>query len=163
MKLYEISNDYQGLLALAEDGELTQEAIADTLEALDTGFVGKVRNCVMVLKEIEAGAAAAKTEMERMKSLADSRQKQADRMKEYISENMKYIGKDKLDLGIFSLTLKKPTKVADIDDESKIPKGYWVEVPATERLDKKALLDALKAGPVEGARLKDGKRALLIK
>ena len=163
MKLYEISNDYQGLLALAEDGELTQEAIADTLEALDVAFEDKARNCVMVLKEIEAGASTAKTEMERMKSLADTRQKQADRLKEYISENMKSIGKDKLDLGIFTLTLKKPTKVAEIDDEAKIPKDYWVEVPATERLDKQALLDALKAGPVEGASLKDGKRALLIK
>lgn len=163
MRLYEIRDEYLGLLSLAEDGELSHEAIADTVEALDYEFEDKARNCIMVMKELEAGAETARAEMERLKALAENRKKQAERVKEYVSANMQAINKDKMDLGIFSLTLKKPTKVAEVLDESKIPEAYFVEIPATKKLDKRSLLADLKSGPVNGAELKDGKRALLIK
>lgn len=163
MKLYEIKDEYRGLLSLAEDGELTAEAIADTLEAIEAEFTDKARSCVMVLKELEAGASAAKAESERLKALADSRAAQAERLKEYIADNMKAIEKDKLDLGIFALTLKKAAPVVDVLDESVIPERFFVTVPETKRLDKRALLADLKDGEIPGAALKDGKCALIIK
>jgi len=163
MKLYEIANEYRELLAMVEDGELSADDIADTLEAMDASFEDKARNCLMVMKELEAAASGAKAEADRLSALASSRKAQAEKLKEYVSENMQSTNKDKMDLGIFALTLKKATKVVDVKDESSIPKTYFVEVPATEKLDKASLLAALKVGPVDGAELKDGKRALIIK
>jgi prophage DNA circulation protein len=163
MKLYEIANEYRELLAMVEDGELSADDIADTLEAMDASFEHKARNCLMVMKELEAAAAGAKAEAERLSALASSRKTQAEKLKEYVAANMQSTNKDKMDLGIFALTLKKAAKVVDVKDETKIPKAYFVEVPATEKLDKASLLAALKAGPVDGADLKDGKRALIIK
>ena len=34
-KLYELTDDYKGLMQLVEDGEFTAEEIADTLEGVD--------------------------------------------------------------------------------------------------------------------------------
>lgn len=162
MKLYEISNDYQGLLALADEGGLTQEAIADTVEALDHEFTDKARNCLMVVKQLEGQADTAKKEYERLKSLSDAYSKQAENLKEYIRYNMEATKKDKLDLGLFKLTLKKPTITADVLDESKIPAQYFTVIPESKKLDRRSLLADLKDHPIEGAELKPGKRALLI-
>lgn len=163
MKLYDIRNDYLGLLALAEDGELTHDAIADTVEALDHEFEDKARNCMMVVKHLEGQAEVAKKEYERLKALSDSYAKQSDSLKDYVRLNMQALEKDKMDLGIFKLTLKKPTMTAEVLDESKVPGDYFTVVPETKKLDKRALLSDLKNGPVEGAELKEGKRALLVK
>lgn len=163
MKLYDIRNDYLGLLALADEGGLTHEAIADTVEALDHEFADKARNCLMVVKHLEGQANTAKAEYERLKALSDSYARQADSLKEYVRLNMEALNKDKLDLGIFKLTLKKPTITADVLDESKIPAQYFTVMPETKKLDKRTLLADLKDHPIEGAELKPGKRALLIK
>lgn len=163
MKLYEIKDDYLGLLSLVENGDLTQEQIADTLETIDDDFHDKTKNCLMMIKHFEGQAQVAKSEAERLKALADSRAKKADEIREYVRFNMEAAKKDKMDLGIFSVTLKKPTKTVGVVDESKIPARYFRVIPESRQLDKKSLLADLKNQEVAGAELKDGKRALLIK
>lgn len=163
MKLYEISEEYRELLRLVDDGELSAEDIADTVEAIDSEFEVKARQCIAVMKEIEGSASVAKVEAERLTALAKSYQNSADRLKDYVRTNMEATGKDKMNLGIFNLTLKKPTEVAAIVDEGKIPEAFYQVIPETKKLDKRELLRALKLGPVDGAQIEHGKRALLIK
>lgn len=163
MKLYEIKDEYQGLLQMVDDGELTAEDIADTLEAIDAQFDDKARQCVAMMKEIEGYASIAKAEADRLSGIAKQYQNSAERLKEYVRVNMEMTGKDKLALGIFNLTLKKPVQVAAVVEETKIPQSFFKVIPETKQLDKRELLAALKLGPVDGAKLEDGKRALLIK
>jgi hypothetical protein len=64
---------------------------------------------------------------------------------------------------LFKLTLKAATKKTKVLDESKIPSEFFVTIPESKQLDKRALLAALKLGEIEGAELEDGKRALTIR
>jgi len=163
MKLYEIASEYNQLLQMVDDGELTAEDIKDTLEAVGTEFDDKARNCVMVVRQLQSESAAIEIEIGRLKNLQKRVENNHDRLLDYIKFGMISVNKDKLNLGIFSLTLRKPTKAVEVTDESKIPKLYFREVPATKEVDKALIKKALTDGyKIEGAKLVDGKRALMI-
>lgn len=164
MRLYEIANEFKGLMQLAEDGELSPEAIADTLEALTCEFEEKAKALIIIKKQIEAQASAFKDEIDRMQNLKKLCEKQSDDIEEYLRVNMVAIKADKFDLGLFKVTLRKATQAVEVIDESKIPSQYWRVIPESKAVDKSLIATDLKAEKeIEGARLIDGKRALLIK
>jgi hypothetical protein len=117
----------------------------------------------MLQREFEARLSAIKAEKERLSKLEKAQQTAIDRIEEYLRANMLATNHDKLDLGIFGLTLKKASlKLPDGIDESDIPSEYFKVIPETKTLDKVALLSAAKLGKVN-IELVEGKRALLIK
>ena len=164
MKLYEIANNYQQVLQLAEAGDLDEQTVKDTLESISGEFADKARNCMMIVRQLESDSGGIKAEIDRLKSLQDQADKVVESLKNYIKFGMETVGSDKLDLGLFKLTLKAPSKAVEIADESVLPEDYFVIVPETKRPDKSLISKALKDGfDVPGAKLVDGKRALLIK
>lgn len=164
MKLYEIANNFTHVLQLAEAGELDEQTAKDTLEAVGGEFEVKARNCMMIVRQLESDGAGIKAEIDRLKVLQDQNAKSVESLKEYIKSGMETIGSDKLDLGIFKLTLKAPTKAVEITNTEEIPQDYWRVIPETKAVDKSLIATMIKAGKeVPGARLVDGKRALLIK
>lgn len=164
MKLYEIANSYQQVLQMAETGELDEQTAKDTLESIGGEFSEKAKNCMMIVRQLESDSAGIKAEIDRLKALQNQSEKAAESLKNYIKFGMESVGADKLDLGIFKLTLKAPTKSVEIFDESVLPQDYFVVVPETKRPDKTLISKAIKDGfDVSGAKLVDGKRALLIK
>lgn len=164
MKLYEIANNYQQVLQLAEAGELDEQTTKDTLESIGGEFADKARNCMMIVRQLESDAAGIDTEIDRLKSLRNQTDKSIESLKDYIKFGMEATNCEKLDLGIFKLTLKAPSKAVEIFDESLLPTDYFVVVPETKRPDKSMISKAIKDGiDVSGAKLIDGKRALLIK
>lgn len=164
MKLYEIANNYQQVLQLAEAGELDEQTAKDTLESISGEFSEKAKNCMMIVRQLESDSAGIKAEIDRLKLLQDQTNKASESLKDYIKLGMESVGSDKLDLGIFKLTLKAPTKAVDIVDANLIPNEYWRVVPETKAVDKSLLSTMMKNGKeIPGAKLIDGKRALLIK
>lgn len=164
MKLYEIANNYQQVLQLAEAGELDEQTAKDTLESISGEFGEKAKNCMMIVRQLESDSAGIKAEIERLKSLQAQSDKAAESLKDYIKFGMESVGSDKLDLGIFKLTLKAPTKAVEVIDTSLIPNEYWRVVPETKTIDKSLIATMIKTGKeIPGAKLVDGKRALLIK
>lgn len=164
MKLYEIANSYQQVLQMAEAGELDEKTANDTLESIVGEFSEKAKNCMMIVRQLESDSAGIKAEIDRLKALQNQSEKAAEALKNYIKFGMESVGADKLDLGIFKLTLKAPTKAVEVTDTSKIPDEYWRVVPETKAVDKSLIATMIKTGKeVPGAILVDGKRALLIK
>lgn len=164
MKLYEIANNFAHVMDLAESGELDEQTAKDTLEAIGGEFEVKARNCMMIVRQLESDGAGIKAEIDRLKVLQDQNAKSVESLKEYIKSGMETIGSDKLDLGIFKLTLKAPTKAVEVTDATQIPSDYWRVVPETKAVDKSLIATMLKTGKeIPGAKLVDGKRALLIK
>lgn len=164
MKLYEIANQYQQVLQLAEAGELDDQSAKDTLESISGEFSEKAKNCMMIVRQLESDGAGIKAEIDRLKALQDQNSKSVESLKDYIKIGMEAVGSDKLDLGIFKLTLKAPTKAVDVIDAALIPDDYWRVVPETKAVDKALIATMLKIGKeIPGAQLVDGKRALLIK
>lgn len=163
MRLYEISAEFKELKLLVEQGEFTAEQIADTLEALNVTFEQKLINCMQVLQQLKYEEKYLGEEIERIESLKKSCSNNIEKLTEYVASNMAATEKDKVDLGLWKLTLKKPSPQLGAIDESKIPDTFFIEVPATKKLDKRALLAAAKENPIEGVQIVDSKRALLIR
>jgi len=164
MKLYEITNDMRELQALVDSEELTPEMIADTMEALDIQFKDKALAALKVRQHLLAEAAEIDKEIARLASLKAVPENNANRITEYIKNNMLALEADKLDLGLFKVTLKKASKKLGQIDEATIPSIYWTIVPETKKLDKRMLLKAAKdSDGLEGVELIDSERALTIK
>lgn len=163
MRLYEIANEFKAVMELAESGELPREALLDTIEAINLEFDEKAKNCLMMLKEFEGEGTKIEAELKRLEQLKQQCEKNSETLKEYLRENMQVMKRDKMDLGIFKVTLKAPSKAVEIVDEKKIPSQFWVTVPEQRKIDKASLAAELKLHPIEGAQLVDGKRALLIR
>lgn len=163
MKLYEIADEYNQLLQLVDAGELTAEMIKDTLESIDAEFENKARNCMMIVAQLDSDSEGINAQIERLKVLKKSVDTSRESLAEYVKNGMLSIGKDKLDLGIFKLSIRAPSKAVNILDESKIPSQFWRIIPESKVVDKNSLSAALKFGNIEGAELVDGKRSLTIK
>lgn len=149
MKLYEISETARKLQELLEAGEIDEQTVADTMEAI--GAEEKLESYCHVQKNLEAEVAAYKAEIERMTARKQSLEKQIDRLKAAQVEFLQASGQKKAKAGTFSLSLRESEAVY-VTDESEIPAAFWKPQPA--KLDKAAVKAALKAGEaVAGAAL----------
>ena len=66
MKLYEITGEILELLTMAEDLELDQKMIQDTMEGLDFEFEEKAEAYAKVVKTLEMDIAGLDEEIQRM-------------------------------------------------------------------------------------------------
>ena len=163
MKLYEISEQFRNLQALFDEDLIDAQAFEDTIQIIEASFADKARNCVMMQRELQARLSAIKAEKDRLSKLERSQNNAMELIEEYLRHNMEATNHDKLDLGIFSLTLKKASlKLPNEINESELPSEYFKVIPETKTLDKVALLSAVKSGKVN-IELVEGRRALLIK
>jgi hypothetical protein len=164
MRLYEISQEYTQLLQLVEDGELTHDMIADTLTAIDAEFDIKARNCMMIVAEFDKDLAGIQAQIDRLTALKKSSESSRENLVDYVKTEMLKTGKEKLDLGIFKLSIRAATQQLPPDiDESLVPSDYFVVIPESKRIDRRALLAAVKLNQVDGINLVDSKRSLTIK
>lgn len=164
MRLFDIAQEYVQLLQLVDAGELSADDVKDTLESINAEFDVKARNCMMVVRQLQADEDGIKKEIDRLTALKKSISSSSENLIDYIKAGMEATSKDKLDLGLFKLTLKVATKAVEVVDESQIPAKYFRVIPESKVVDKVALSKDLKDEiEITGAKLVDGKRALLIK
>lgn len=158
MRIYELTDAYQQIINLMEEGDAD---LTDTLESIDEALEVKLENTAKVIRTVEAEANAIKVEEERLKKRRQVMLNNADRMKQYIFEAMQATGKEKLKGVHVSLRLQNNPQSVNVLNDKAIPAHYLVEQPST--VDKKALLQDLKNGiAVEGAELKRGKSLHII-
>lgn len=164
MRLYDIAQEYIQLLRMVDDGELTVEMVADTLESINAEFDIKARNCMMVVAELDKDLAGLQVQIDRLTSLKKSTESSRENLVEYVKNNMLQINKDNIDLGLFKLSIRAATKqLPDEIDESLIDDNFFVVVPESKRIDRRALLAEVKIHPIAGIELVDSKRSLTIK
>ena len=162
-KLYEITNEMMQIEKLLCGGELTADELKDTIEALGIEYKQKVESILKIRLFKLDDAASIDREIERLTELRKPILNDVKHLEDYVKGSMVATSNDKLDLGLFKLTLRKPTKNLGAIDESKVPAEYWTEVPATKKLDKRGLLAAVKETEIEGVELIDSERSLTIK
>lgn len=163
MKLYEITENMAGLQALADTEDLSPELIADTMEGLQAEFSEKAVAVLQVRASMLGEVAMIDNEIERLVSLKKTPENNAKWLTEYLKTNMLATKTDKLDLGVFKVTLRKAMKKLGEVDESKIADTYWTVVPETKKLDKRLLLKDAKDVPIDGVEIVDSERSLQIK
>lgn len=157
-KLYELSSDFQQVQSLIEDG---QEGLQDTLESIELSIEDKLENIGKVYQNLKGEVAALKTEEKRLADKRKSIENNIDRLKAYSQDALAVVGKDKLQTGLFTFSIRKNAPKVIILDENDIPKDYLIE--QQPKVDKNLLKEAIKNGEkVPGVALEQG-RSLWIK
>lgn len=144
--MYELTNDYMAVLDMANNPDIPPEVIADTLEGISGEIELKAENSAIIIKELEAEMLKLKTEEIRLSSRRKAIENNIEVIKQRLYNAMKLTGKEKFKTALFNFTIgKNPVKLV-IDDESLIPKKYYVK--QEPKLDAAKLKEDLKAGAV---------------
>lgn len=151
MKLYEITGEILELLMMAEDLELDQKMIRDTMEGLDFEFEEKAEAYAKVVKTLEMDIAGLDEEIQRMTKRKATIKNNIDRLKRSLEGAMIATGKRKFKTPLFGFGIQKNPPSLNVLDESKIPAEFWIE--QQPKLDKKAALAYVKENKVDWAEL----------
>lgn len=122
MKLFEISDLYDDFMFAVENGEIEDEqAIADTLEAINGTAAEKIDNVASIIQHFEALAKLYKEKADSIAARAKQKQNQADSLKRYLAAHMLKMGMRDFESPNNKITFRK-SEAVDIADEA-----YFVE------------------------------------
>ena len=148
MKLYELSGQY---LELQDLEDIPEEALQDTLNALEGQFKEKAMNILHVIANSNGSIEAIDTEIKRLQEKKKRLVNAETRLKDYLRENMEATGITKITSDLFNVTLIKPRDMVVIDDEDQIDMEY---MRVSYAPDKTKIKEALKDGAeVAGAHM----------
>lgn len=149
MTLYELTGQLVELMEMAEDEEISAEAIKDTLEGLEGELEDKADGYARVIKSLESEAKALKEEEKRIANRRSVLENNAGRMKKALEEAMISTGKKNFKTLLFSFGIQKnggkQSIVMDTEDFTKIPKKYRLTTANMEAI-REALEDGRKLG-----------------
>lgn len=147
MTLYELTNDYLRLLEMAQDPDVDEQALKDTMEALDGEIEAKADGYAIVLKELASKEQLLDDEIKRLQARKKTIQNNEKNIKVNLEDAMRMTGKTKFKTERFSFGIQKnPPSVELVEDLdlSLIPDDYLTYAEPT--VNKKAVLETLKAG-----------------
>ena len=152
MNLYELTDSYQKILQLIEDGG---EGLEDTLESITDAIEEKADGYGKVIKNIEAQIEAIKNEEKRLADRRKSLESSVKRLKDSLYESMKLTETKRIKSELFTFNIQNNPPSLNIENEDAIPFEYYQ--PQAPKLDKKELLNAIKNGlEIEGVSVKQG-------
>jgi hypothetical protein len=140
--LYELSQTRIQLLDMADS--MDQEMFIDTLASIDEAIEDKVEGAAKLVRCIESDIEAIKAEEKRLADKRKSLENKVVSIKEYLQHEMEFAGLDKVKRPTLTVSIQLNPPSAEILDESLVPSLYMV--PQPDKIDKKAILEALKEG-----------------
>ena len=150
--LYHITSEQLKINELLEEleGELSPE-LEEALMINEDNFLAKSEGYIESIAYFKAKAEAAKVrieEMQRIKRVSENAEK---RLKERMQWAMETLGRDKMEVGLHKISLRR-TLAVNIISEAAVPNEY---VKVETSIDKVKLKEALKTGAIiPGAELK---------
>ena len=144
--LYELTAEYKELLEMAEEQNLTQADIKDTLEGMDYEFEDKADGYAKVLRSLDGKEEAISSEIKRLTEMKKVVANNKKAIKQNLENAMIETGKTKFKTTLFSFGIQKNPASVRIKDESLVPEEYRIKQP--DKIDKKLLIKALKEGAV---------------
>lgn len=133
MTLYELTGQFKGLLEMIEQGDVSPEALKDTLEGLDGEIEVKADGYAKVIKELDGQALIIKAEIDRLSSRKSSFESHIRALKESLQASMESTGKTKFKTNLFSFGIQKNPSRLIIDNQNEIPEKYLI--PQEPRID----------------------------
>lgn len=148
MTLYELSKDYKDLMDAIERGDIPEEAIEDTIEAVKLPRDEKLDNTACYIKDLKAEAQALTDEIQALQARKAAKVNLAERLKKYMQDSMNVMNIRKFESARAKVSFRKSTAVNVYDATAllhdKDAKQYLKfsdPVP-----NKTAIKEALKAG-----------------
>ena len=131
---------------MALDPDVDEQALADTMEAIDGEIEVKADGYAKVMKELKAIADARKAEAKRLLDGAKSAEANIDRMKAALMTAMKLTGKTKFKTELFGYNIQKNSPALKIDMPDRVPEEFLI--PQEPKIDSVAIKKELKEGVV---------------
>jgi hypothetical protein len=157
MKLYELTSSYQKIADLIDES-CPDESLEIALQQIEGAIEEKAEGIAKLIKTLDYDADIFKAEEKRLSDRRRAIENKRDRIKAYIKDQMEILGRDKIKLPTVTLALQNSPPAVNIVDDKTIPAKYLTIVPEQHVPDKKAILEALKAGQeVSGAEMTQGK------
>ena len=149
MNLYELTAEAKMIASLLETEELTPELEA-MLVINQQELTQKSIDYVKVIRNKEAYSDAIEAEIKQLKVKKDDNDRVIDRMKLMLKNSMMDSGIDKIESGIFKLSLRR-SEAVEVISIDQLPESLTV-VKKTVSADKLKIKEQIKNGiPVEGA------------
>ena len=145
MKLFELIDQYNKVLSMVDD-ESDVQAIQDTLEGIEGTITDKAESIAKLMKSIEADEQAIKAEEDRLKARREALTNRRLSIKDYLQNQLIEAKIDKLKGTMFTVWIQNNPPSVQIAEGAKVPEKYLV--PQEPQIDKRTLLDDLKAGAV---------------
>lgn len=147
--LFDLTEDYQLILASLEDGE-HDDVLIDELTINIDSLHDKADNYAYMIKQLESEAEALEVEARRLINKSESKKKSIAFLKDSLKFAAISYGNFKTSLHSFS-TVKH--EIVTVEDESLIDDDFFTE-KVTRRLSKTKLKESIKAGnDIPGAAL----------
>jgi hypothetical protein len=122
---------------------------------METELATKAESIIWVTKRLEANAEFYKQESAKFANASKAMNNAADRLKGYMKSGMLAMGLSEIQGESLRVVLSDTAGSLVIEDEKKIPTEYITQTIVTT-VDKAAIKEALKSGPVDGVRLEKG-------
>lgn len=159
--LFNITKEFEALESMLniDGGEIT-EAHEELEQYVSKLLVEKTDNYVEFVHKLEAEIEMAADRVRKIQAFKKARENAIERLKNYAHDCLQKMDKTKVTGELGSISIRKPSKVLLIEDELKIPEEF---AHYERKIDSARLKDALKSEEIEGARLVDGKKSVMIK
>lgn len=161
MRLYDLTEQYNDLLELAQEGGEGVDYAA-MLDGLEGAIGDKLDGYCKIVRTLEAEAEALKAEALRLSQRKTSIENNVARMKDAMKWGMLRIGLDKHKSPLFSVSITKPRDRVEVTNVLAVPSEYVKQSDPT--VDKKAVMDAVKGGAhIPGVSIVQGESGLMIR
>ena len=131
MKLYEIADEYRSLLEMIESGEIPEEAIADTLEAVGGELDTKLDGVITYIKELYAEAEAIEEEADKLDARSTVKRRKAEGLALYIKRVLEGLGRATFENEHHKVSFIRSTAVRITDEAAFIE---WARENAPEAI-----------------------------
>jgi hypothetical protein len=158
--LYELAAEYRQAQDRLADLDLDEQTIADTLDSLSGALEEKAQNVAMFIRNLEATSVAIKEAEGRMAARRKAIENRADRLKQYLLENMQFCEIREIECSWFKISVRENPPAVVVDAADLIPAEFMRQPePPPPAPDKTAIAKALKSGQdVPGVHLMRGVR-----
>lgn len=152
MKLYEITELYENITNLYEDGDIEKADFESALNNIQVEFTEKLDSIGKLIKNLESDDKALDEEIERLKVKKNTNK--IKNLKSYVESQLVLTDTKKVETPLFKFAIQKNPPSLDIKDESNIPPEFFVTAKPT--LNKRELLKVIKSGElsIDGVELK---------
>lgn len=144
MTIYELTQEYLQLLALAEDELTDPQTLDDTMEAISGEIEDKADGYAKVMLQLSAQSEGLAKEINRLTEKKRAIDNNSKQLKARLQQAMEATGKTKFKTDLFSFGIQKNPASLIIDDAEKIPEEFLIA--QAPKVDNAGIKAALKAG-----------------
>lgn len=145
MTLYELTKAYSDFAAAVENGEIPEEAIADTFDMLEGDLDDKIDNTACAIKNLNVEIKGIDDEIKALMARKKSKENSVAFFKDNITRAMQSSGKDRFETARNKIAFRKSERLV-IADEAEFAGKYPEFVTLTPKISKTDVKAAVKSG-----------------